>query len=232
MPDYRLLVFDWDGTLMDSAAHIIDGVRGVASELGEQPPTAEAVREIIGLSLLEGFQQLFPQHPAERAGELAAGYRRRHFAATREAPRLFAGADAVLRELRTAGYWLAIATGKSRRGLSEALADSGLTGAAACGEDRVAAGEALFFSTRSADDAPSKPHPQMLLDILDELRVPAAEALMIGDTTHDMRMARDAGVDALAVSYGVQPLERLLHCAPNGHIDAITELPDWLAARR
>jgi len=230
MPDYRLLVFDWDGTLMDSAAHIIDNVRGIAVELGESPPSAEAVREIIGLSLLEGFQRLFPQHPVERADELAAGYRRRHFAAARDAQQLFAGADAVLRELRAAGYWLAIATGKSRRGLHQALADSGLIGAAESGAaDR---GEALFFSTRSADDAPSKPHPQMLLDILDELQVPAAEALMIGDSIHDMQMARDAGVDALAVSYGVQPLERLLRCAPRGHIDAISELPDWLLAQR
>lgn len=214
MNDYRLLVFDWDGTLMDSAAHIVSCVRRAAEELGETPPSAEQVREIIGLSLSDAFRQLFPHCPTERAGELVLAYRRRHFQSAQASQQLFARAESVLQELRQAGYWLAVATGKSRRGLHEAMADSGTA--------------SLFFSTRTADDAASKPHPQMLLDILDELQVPAEQALMIGDTTYDMQMARGAGVDALAVSYGVHPLERLLACEPRGHIENIVELPAWL----
>lgn len=212
--NYRLLIFDWDGTLMDSAARIVASIQSSATALGVEPPEDAAIRDIIGLGLIEGIERLFPGTDEAFAQRLASAYRQDYLYGMQAQASLFAGAEAVLRELRDEGYWLAVATGKSRTGLRQVLDHTGL--------------RTLFYSTRTADETASKPHPQMLHEILEELDTPAEQALMIGDTTYDLDMANSAGVDGLAVSYGVHALDRLLDFSPRGHINSIGELPGWL----
>jgi phosphoglycolate phosphatase len=216
--DFQLLIFDWDGTLMDSAARIVASMQTAARSVGIESPNGAAIRDIIGLGLHEALQQLYPGSDAAFAERLVQAYRQDYLYSAREQARLFAGADGVLETLLEQGYWLAIATGKSRTGLRQVLDHCGLG--------------KLFYSTRTADETASKPDPQMLHEILEELDVPAKQALMIGDTTYDLEMASRAGVPALAVSYGVHALDRLLACAPLGHIDDIAQLPTWLQSAR
>ncbi len=212
----RLVVFDWDGTLMDSEAHIVGSMEAAMADLDLEPPPRERIRSIIGLGLAEALQELFPERPdpAFRAA-LVERYRARFFAA--DAPgALFPGARETLGILREAGHVLAVATGKSRRGLDLALAQTGL-------------GE-CFAVTRCADETRSKPHPQMLEEILAATGSTPAEAVMVGDTEFDLAMARAAGVAGIAATYGVHPPDRLLPQAPVALIAAIRELPEALAA--
>lgn len=213
---YRLLVFDWDGTLMDSAAHIVASMRAAFGELDAPAHPERRLREVIGLGMHEALEALFPGCDAAFKRRCAERYRV-HFLDTRRPPQLFPGVAEVLGELAAQGYLLAVATGKSRRGLVRELARTGLG-------DR-------FHATRCADETRSKPHPAMLREILAQLEVPAAEALVIGDTDYDLEMARRAGVEALAVLYGVHDRPRLLRQAPAGCLPAIDRLPQWLTAR-
>lgn len=214
----ELIIFDWDGTLMDSAARIVNCMIESFTEQGLEPPPAEQIRVQIGLGLEEAMRALRPGIDHEQLDQLMAGYRRRFLGDDNPTPTpLFEQAAAVVRRLHQRGLLLAVATGKSRRGLDRALGESGLG--------------VYFQTTRCADETFSKPHPQMLLDILDELGLQAEAALMIGDTEFDLQMAHNAGMPALGVSYGVHDAERLLACQPLGLIHAIGELPDWLATR-
>ena len=210
----QLLIFDWDGTLMDSEARILACMQAAAADLGLDIPSDAAVRDIIGLGLSEAVQRLFPAADPALVARLVSRYRH-HYLYQDETPTpLFSGADTVLRELAGRGYLLAVATGKGRQGLERALQQAGLA--------------KLFHATRCADEAFSKPHPEMLLQILDELGVAAERAVMIGDTDYDMQMAGNAGVKALAVGYGAHSRERLLAHGPAGLIADINELVDWL----
>lgn len=213
---YELLVFDWDGTLMDSAARIVASLRAAFEDIGLDPPEPAAARNIIGLGLSHVMQRLAPDASAETHERLIQRYRS-HYLEVNDTPTpLFPGAADVIAELHAQGYLLAVATGKSRIGLDRALAESELG--------------AYFHATRSADETFSKPHPQMLLELLDELGVDAQRALMIGDTEYDLLTARNARVDALAVCYGAHEPERLLSLQPLGCLSAIDALPPWLAA--
>ncbi|NKN32077.1 HAD-IA family hydrolase [Marichromatium bheemlicum] len=214
---FELIVFDWDGTLMDSEAHIVDCMQRAFVELGLEPPPREAAREIIGLSLERGTRELLPGAEPEIYEALILAYRRRFLGATPNASALFAGAVEVLSTLTERGCRLAVATGKSRAGLDKSLRETGLSG--------------FFHATRCADETFSKPHPQMLFELMDELGATAEETLMIGDTEFDMQMARNAGVAGLAVSYGVHAPERLLAHQPLACIDRLSAIPGWLAAR-
>ncbi|MCX7896580.1 MAG: HAD-IA family hydrolase [Rhodocyclaceae bacterium] len=210
---YELLVFDWDGTLMDSAALIVDSVQRAAIDLGLEPPPESLARQVIGLGLEDALRHALPTLPEERYGELAMRYRHYYLGRDHELA-LFPGASELIAWLAEKGYRLAVATGKSRRGLERALVHSGL-------------GE-FFHASRCADECFSKPHPQMLEELMEEFGVERQATLMIGDTTHDLLMARNAGVDAVAVAYGAHEAERLLAHEPIYCAHSLGDLADWM----
>ena len=210
---FELIVFDWDGTLMDSTGAIVDSIQAAAIELGIEPPSDERASHIIGLGLIDALRHALPDLPAERYQDVAQRYRA-HYMARDHDLLLFEGAEALIDELAAAGYMLAVATGKTRKGLDRAFDVSGLG--------------SRFHASRCADECHSKPHPQMLEELMDELGVEPGVTLMIGDTTHDLLMARNAGVAALGVAYGAHPRANLeaqapLFCAAN-----VAELAAWL----
>ena len=214
----RLLVFDWDGTLMDSVGTITACTQAVIRELelGELPE--QTIRNTIGLGLRETVEVLVPGCDDALFARIIDSYRHHWHLTFRDRPLLFAGVDRMLRGLAEEGYLLAVATGKSRRGLDFAIEQTGLGH--------------LFHSTRTADEAFSKPHPQMLLDILNDLGVRPADALMIGDTTFDLEMARNAGTGGIGVCTGSHCREDLQSLKPLACLERVVELPGWLAAAR
>ncbi len=210
----ELLVFDWDGTLMDSEARIVDCVRRAIADVGAEPRGADQIRDIIGLGLREAVLRLYPQAEEGFVEAMSCAYRGHFLGDDAAASVLFPGARTVVERLFTEGYRLAVATGKGRRGLDKALSATGLG--------------IWFHASRCADETRSKPHPQMLTELMEALEVPPERTLMIGDTVYDLEMAHNAGARGLAVSYGVHPLARLFDQGPAGHIDALGELPAWL----
>lgn len=219
MKPYSLLIFDWDGTLMDSAAHITACMRNAIAAVGAAFRSDAQIRHIIGLGLEEAIQHLYPNQPHSLIRAIADEYRQEFLVRSGEnASALFTGARETLQTLAQQGYQLAIATGKSRRGLDKVLAETGLTD--------------LFPITRCADETRSKPHPLMLEEILTDYDSSPHDALMIGDSEYDLQMARAIGMDALAVTYGVHDLERLLQQQPRGFVHDVTHIPEWLAEQQ
>jgi phosphoglycolate phosphatase len=215
---YRLLVFDWDGTLMDSQARIVACFQAAAADVGVAVPGADEARDVIGLGLREAAERLFRDVGPADLVEVVERYRH-HFLGDHPTPStLFPGVPETLEGLADAGYLLGIATGKSRRGLDQVLAETGLG--------------PLFHASRCADEAFSKPHPQMLEEVMAVLGAGPADTLMIGDTEYDMQMARNAGVPALAVGYGVHAADRLLAEGALACLERIDQLPEWLAGGR
>lgn len=210
---YDLLIFDWDGTLMDSAGTIVACIQQASADLGWEVPSREAASHIIGLGLKEAVETLFPGKPETEHPSLIERYRYHYLSQDHEI-KLFEGARELVSELHEGGYLLAVATGKARRGLDRAFGHSGL--------------EAYFHASRTADETFSKPHPAMIEELLVELMVMPARALMIGDTTHDLDMARNAGIDALAAGYGAHPREMLAACNPVALCGSFAELAQWL----
>lgn len=209
---YRLLVFDWDGTIIDSAAAIVDCIREAARETGLEIPPRERAAHTIGLGMHDALRLAVPDLPAERYPDFVASYRQ-HFLARQDTMQLFDGMRELLVGLSKT-HQLAIATGKSRRGLDRALEAGEL--------------KALFTASRCADETNPKPHPAMLLELMAELNSSKNETLMIGDTSHDLEMARAAGVDAVAVTYGAHNAEGLRACAPLRCIENVKALEEWL----
>ncbi|CAB1369387.1 HAD-IA family hydrolase [Denitratisoma oestradiolicum] len=212
---FDLIVFDWDGTLMDSAGAIVSAIQLAAQDLGFEPPSDARARHVIGLGLIDALSLALPDLEPQRYGEMSERYRHHYLSRDLDLS-LFVGVAEMLEELSRAGHLLAVATGKSRVGLDRALRVSGL-------------GD-FFHGTRCADECFSKPHPQMLEELMAEFGILPGATLMIGDTTHDLQMARNAGVPALAVSYGAHARQALeteapLHCA-----DTVPELAAWLRA--
>lgn len=214
---FRLLVFDWDGTLMDSIGPIVACTQTTIRELGLGELPERTIRGTIGLGLRETIDILSPGCGEDLYGEILDCYRKHWVATYRDMPPLFAGVEGMLRDLAADGYLLAVATGKSRRGLEYALEQTGL--------------REVFHATRTVDEAFSKPHPQMLLDILDDLGVPAREAVMIGDTTYDLEMARSARTPSIGVCTGSHSREELESLEPVVCLEQVVELAPWLAAR-
>ena len=210
---FDLLVFDWDGTLLDSAGHIVESIQAAARDLGLASPSDQRARHIIGLGLQDALTYLFPELPAAQYPELAERYRVHYLAGDREMS-LFPGAYDGIQAFRAAGFRLAVATGKSRRGLDRALQDSGLG--------------PLFHASRCADEGLPKPHPDMLLYLLQAFEVEAERALMIGDTTHDLEMARSARVPAVAVAYGAHSSASLEALEPLACVASFHELARWV----
>lgn len=211
--NYRLVVFDWDGTLADSTVIIASAIQRACGDLGLPVPDERAARHVIGLGLVDALRHVAPTLPEARYPELALRYRDHYLARDPEIP-LFDGVAELLRDLRDAGYMLGIATGKSRRGLDRALEQQGL--------------RHVFHHTRCADEGRPKPDPDMLHCLMDRARVTPAQTLMIGDTSHDVALARNAGAGVLAVSYGAHALDdlRLFEHVPIVH--SLAELREWL----
>lgn len=211
--NYRLLVFDWDGTLLDSASAIVACMQAAARDLGLQPPDPRIARDVIGLGLQDALSRALPDLPVAQYSRVSQTYRQHYLSRDHELS-LFEGVHEMIEELADSGFLLAIATGKSRVGLNRGLAHSGLG--------------RYFHSTRCADECPSKPAPDMLIEIMAELEVDDEQTLMIGDTSHDLRMARNARVGALAVGYGAHTREALLAERPLGLFDDAAQLASWL----
>ncbi len=214
---YELIVFDWDGTLMNSEARIVTCIQRAAADAEVTVPSVETARDIIGLGLDEAVGRLFPDCDAQAVDSIVAAYRRHWLGNEVDEAVMFDGARQLVGELHGEGFLLGVATGKSRRGLDKALLESGL-------------GE-FFHATRCADEAFSKPHPQMLEDILTDLDTAAADTLVIGDTEYDMQMARSAGTDAVGVGHGVHSSERLLESGASRCFADLIELSEWLLNR-
>lgn len=212
--NFDLLVFDWDGTLMDSAAAIAASLQSACRDLELPVPSEEQARYVIGLGLNDAMSHILPGLDPVRYPDALERYRI-HFLKHDAATTLFKGAAETVTALRDAGFLLAVATGKSRRGLERALGATGL--------------KPYFHATRCADEGHSKPHPGMLQGLMEELGAASGRTLMIGDTTHDMEMARAAGVQRLGVTYGAHAREALLGYDPVACVDDVEGLRQWLA---
>lgn len=211
---YPLIVFDWDGTILDSPSAIAECIRSAAAELELTVPDFERASHVIGLGLEDALRTAVPELPAARYPEFVEAYRR-HFRASEVSMPLFPGMRELIAEL-AGRHTLAIATGKSRRGLERALDASTL--------------RPHFRASRCADETTPKPHPAMLLELMGELGVSPEATLMIGDTSHDMEMARAAGVDAIAVTYGAHREAGLRACGPLDCCADVARLRAWLTA--
>lgn len=209
-----LIVFDWDGTLMDSMAAIVKAIQQSALDLGIRYPTDAESRKVIGLGLIEAFQSVWPELEKERYADLVATYRQNYLKEDGNL-KFFPGIMKMLTELKKRGKTLAVATGKSRIGLERAIARTN---------------SADFFSARrTGDDCFSKPHPQMLEEIMAELGYEKENTLMVGDSIHDLRMANAANVKAIAVSYGAFSKEVLESAKPVAICKSVEDLRDCLA---
>ena len=214
---FDLIVFDWDGTLMDSAAKIVRCFQSAATDLGLPALDDAPVRHIIGLGLHEAVTILLPGVDPRTRERVAERYRQHFLYLDNTHSVLFPGVEHGLQRLLDAGYRLAIATGKARRGLDRVLRDTDIS--------------RYFCATRCADEAQSKPHPQMLRDILASSGASADRALMVGDTTYDLEMATAAAMGSLAVSYGAHDREQLLLHTPLACVDSFAEVCRWLEPR-
>ena len=210
----HLVVFDWDGTLMDSVAPIVECMFVTLRDLGLPAPNEPALRGMVGLGLRETADVLVPGCDDALYDRILERYRGHWISTYRDLPLLFPEVPDMLAELTAAGYLLAVATGKSRRGLDYVLDQTGLRG--------------RFIATRTADEAASKPHPQMLLDILSELGVLPESALMVGDSIYDLQMAASAGTPAIAVLSGAHGREELAALAPRALLPRVADLPAYL----
>ncbi|WP_144394313.1 HAD family hydrolase [Pleionea sediminis] len=210
MKQFKTIIFDWDGTLMDSAGRIVSAMQTSAQQVGIPVPSEEAVRHIIGLSLDAVFEQLFPDTDPAIKPELFEAYRFQYVEGDPTPSPLFTGAEEVLQFLKTKGICLAVATGKGRQGLHRVMTESALTH--------------YFDDSICADEAESKPHPDMIHRLLERNSWEKQSVLMIGDTTHDLQMAQSAGIQSLGVSYGAHPKENLLAFDPLHVLDDIREL--------
>lgn len=208
--EYDLVVFDWDGTLMDSAAKIVSCMQSAARNEGISPPGQKEVEEIIGLGLPQALEQLFPGESAAVRSTLQNQYSVHYAENDKIHTPFFPGVEEGLAELESLGYLLAVATGKSRRGLDRVF-------------NSTSVGR-FFNSSRCADETASKPDPLMLHELMAELSCAPERVLMVGDTEYDMEMARNAGVVPVAVSYGVHEVERLHAYQPRYCVDEISQL--------
>lgn len=210
---YDLVVFDWDGTLYDSTALIVKAIQAACADLGLPVPARSEAAYVIGLGLHDALAHVAPTLPPERVPELGLRYRHHYFASQHELS-LFEGTLELLAELKARNHWLAVATGKSRQGLNEALTHVELRG--------------VFDGTRTADETASKPHPLMLQELMAEFGVDPERTLMIGDTTHDLQLAANAGTHSVAVSYGAHEPDAFAAYEPRHIAHSMADLRQWL----
>ncbi len=210
---FDLLVFDWDGTLLDSTSGIVAAVQAACRDLGLSEPSYSHASQVIGLGLGDALRHSAPDLPEEKFDLMQARFRFHYLSRDNEL-KLFDGVFDLIAELHACGFMLAVATGKSRLGLNRALIHSGLG--------------RYFPASRCADECFSKPHPQMLHELMEEFAVSPERVLMIGDTTYDLQMALNAGVNAVAVSYGAHSAETLDALHPLARLNSPDELTQWL----
>jgi len=210
---FDLIVFDWDGTLMDSTAAIVRCIQSAARDLSLPVPSDASAAHVIGLGLTEAMQAVMPDIAADMFPRMVERYRY-HFLTKDHELVLFNGVREMLNDLSQEGYFLAVATGKSRVGLNRALNATGLL--------------SVFDATRCADETFSKPHPAMLQELTRELGQDLRRTVMIGDTTHDLMMANNAGAQGVAVEFGAHPVAQLQACRPQFSARSIPELHAWL----
>jgi len=210
---YDLIVWDWDGTLADSAGMITNAIVKAAEQVGLPPLTPQAASSIIGLGLPEAIDALYRDISVDQAKALATHYNINYFAGESEIL-LFPGAADTIKTLNRRGFKLAVATGKSRRGLNLALEHTEL--------------RRYFHATRTVDECFSKPHPQMLDELMDDLVVLPERTLMIGDTSYDLEMAKNAGVNAIGVTYGAQSSNQWQDMDPIQQFGDFASLSQWL----
>ncbi|MFT7721775.1 MAG: HAD-IA family hydrolase [Roseateles sp.] len=210
---FDLIAFDWDGTLFDSTALIARCTQRAAVDIGLPEPDFERCRYVIGLGLRDALEHALPGLPPSRYEELVLRFRHHYLGAEHELS-LFDGSVEMLHALKRRHHWLAVATGKNRAGLDRALRASELTG--------------LFDGSRTADETRSKPHPQMLMELMREFGVEPERTLMIGDTTHDLQLAANAGAPCVAVSFGAHHHDSFAGFAPLFVAHSTRELHDWL----
>lgn len=215
MSQYDLVIFDWDGTLMDSTRLIARSLQNACRDVGTAVPSERDALYVIGLNLIDTCNHVAPHLDEAGRAQLADRYRHHFLANEHEAP-LYEGVAEMLADLHGRGRRLAVATGKARRGLERALDATGL--------------RPWFEATRCADEGFAKPHPGMLLALLDLTGVEPGRALMVGDTTHDLELAANAGVDAVAVSYGAHHQELLSSRPARARVASVGELHRWLTA--
>jgi len=214
---YKLIVFDWDGTVADSLHGIVAAMKAAITDTRLPERESGAIMRIIGLGLDEATQYLYPDTGESVRDELIGNYRKHYLAATAKTV-LYPHAEMTFTQLIDAGYLLAVATGKSRRGLDRAIADTNV--------------RKYFHATRCADETISKPHPQMLYELMHTLDADPVQTVMIGDSEYDLQMAANAGVASVAVSYGAQPISHLEQFKPLTGIDCLSELPTWLNSQQ
>jgi phosphoglycolate phosphatase len=210
---YQLIIFDWDGTIIDSQAHIISCMKKSMADENLSIPPDNQIRHIIGLSLDRAILMLHPELDNVMVNRISDHYRRHFFAETHQSE-LFNGVAETIQDLHASGYFLAVATGKGRRGLDIALKNTGL--------------EPFFHITRCADETRSKPDPLMLDEILTDLDLDAEKAIMVGDTSYDMDMAGNIKMDCIAVTYGMHDKEHLKGSNPTYLIDSIDQLSQYV----
>jgi phosphoglycolate phosphatase len=216
-PDYELLIFDWDGTLSDSIGRIVDAMQAAATLSGRPVRDDFAIKGIIGLGLPEAIRTLYPEITANDLIDFRQRYADSYMAMDVEPSKLFEDVHESLEFFKAEGYRLAVATGKARRGLDRVLKAHGWMD--------------YFDATRAADETASKPDPLMLNEILEQCGVRPEKALMVGDASFDLLMARNAGMDSVAVGYGAQALESLRQYEPRLAIEHFSELRAWLGTR-
>jgi phosphoglycolate phosphatase len=211
--NFDLIAFDWDGTLFDSTKIIVRCIQAAVRDVGGSVPSDEAAAYVIGLGLMQALAHAAPDVPQDKYPELGARYRH-HYIAHQNDICLFDGVLPLLAALKARGHTLAVATGKSRHGLDEALHAVELLG--------------RFDGSRTADETAGKPHPRMLHELMAEFGVSADRTLMIGDTTHDLQMALNAGCASVGVSYGAHESEAFDALKPRYVAHSVQQLHDWL----
>lgn len=212
---FKLLIFDWDGTIMDSEPKIVSCFQRAIAQLGFENRTPQQVSHMIGLGLKQAAQQLYPELNEQQRDDLVVTYKHYFFEESNVPTPLYPSVFDIIHQLHEAGYLLAVATGKSRRGLDRVMVESQLGH--------------LFLTTRSAEETASKPDPLMLHEILEELDISHEDAVMIGDTEYDLQMARHANMASIAVTYGVHSKTHLEQCCqPLAWVDDFSELSQHL----
>ncbi|WP_442592770.1 HAD-IA family hydrolase [Parapusillimonas sp. JC17] len=216
MKRYKAVIFDWDGTVMDSTHSIVEAIQGACADVGLPIPPAEEASWVIGLSLESALYRCVPTLTAEQLPLFLERYRF-HFLSRDPHLKLFDGMLDLLGALQQRDVTLGVATGKSRIGLDRVLGNMQLGG--------------YFHATRCADESFSKPHPAMLLELMEELSLEPHAVLMVGDTSHDIQMATAAGVDSMAVTYGAHQKSILLKAEPTIMVSSVREMRSWLLER-
>ena len=212
---FDLIAFDWDGTLFDSTALIVKCIQAAVRDVGGTVPSDQDAAYVIGLGLMQALAHAAPDVPRERYTQLGERYQH-HYVREQNRISLFEGVLPMLESLRERGHLLAVATGKSRRGLDEALHTVELQG--------------RFHGSRTADETAGKPHPLMLMELMAEFGTSPERTLMIGDTTHDLQMALNAGCASLGVSYGAHEPQAFEALRPRAVLHSVAELQRWLLA--